>query len=174
MLEEVPEVASDDCASLPASFSGLYNHPAYGDYILCPPPHSDFTSSSACARADDLWYSVKNASVALSSTPPAFGVALDADVMSYIQLLPTQSSKMIFSMAAFEVTTTPSYSSAPVEKVVYPQFDAAGPNIEFSLGEDGKVEGFGMFEIFGAGNYAPPLKGKTVKERAEVWFDRID
>ena len=60
--------------------------------------------------------------------------------------------------------------------VVLPQWDRSA-ELEFVVvnGESGsKVEGFGLTQVWGAGEGVQAPSGGSVKERAEVWFDRLD
>jgi hypothetical protein len=76
-----------------------------------------------------------------------------------------------FTLSAFEITTTPE-DAGERKQIVVPQF---GPEttIEFATGKDGNIEGFGLRGIWGAGDGVNSPTGKTVRERAEVWFDRV-
>lgn len=46
--------------------------------------------------------------------------------------------------------------------------------VEFEVDEETGQVGFGVQGgVWGAGSRVPPKQGKTAKERAEVWFERV-
>ena len=49
----------------------------------------------------------------------------------------------------------------------------SGLQAEFEVGRGAVVQGFGLWGgLWGAGARAPPLKGGSAQEKAEVWFER--
>ena len=49
----------------------------------------------------------------------------------------------------------------------------SGLQAEFEVGRGAVVQGFGLWGgLWGAGARAPPLKGASAREKAEVWFER--
>ena len=100
---------------------------------------------------------------------PSLSVVLPAVLGNYVQLYPI--SDTAFTISAFEITTTPK-DAGERKQIVVPQFDS-GTTVEFATGKDGNIEGFGLRGIWGAGDGVESPTGKTVRERAEVWFDRV-
>lgn len=176
---------------------GTYSHPAYGQYEICPPPSPSVSSSAPlsesvrCADSDAHWSEVikGNASAFPSSseTKPVLGAALTAGGANFMTF--THLHDDIFTASFFDIyyapLSPPNNNNAGTPRVVVvPHFDRA-PNVEFStgLGRDGTgtgtgtgtVEGFAF--TGGAWGQGPGVrskpKGKTIKERAEVWFDRL-
>lgn len=149
---------------------GSYSHPAYGRYEICPPPSSSL--SIHCAESDSHWSEVikANASTFTSSVGPVLGAAITAGGANFMTL--THLKEDVFAASFFDIyISPPGASTAPV--VVVPQFDRA-PNVEFSVGSYAEVEGFAFTGgAWGQGAGVPSPKGRTVKERAEVWFERL-
>lgn len=131
--------------------------------------------SPGCAQSDAYWEEVQRANVSTTNEKPALGCVLQVAVANFMQLTPRSGNT--FSISAFEVTTTPSYLSNGTRNlqrtVVYPVFDFPGV-VEFLVDDEGSIEGFGMRSVWGAGPLAEQPAGKSVRERAEVWFDRLD
>lgn len=173
---------------------GTYSHPAYGQYEICPPPSSSASSSSPlsesvrCADSDAHWSEVIKANASTFPSPtetkPVLGAALTAGGANFMTLTHTLKND-IFTASFFDIYYTPLSGSSPNSDgapriVVVPHFDRA-PNVEFSVRRGGEGDGDGTVEGFaftggawgqGAGVRSAP-KGKTIRERAEVWFDRL-
>lgn len=109
------------------------------------------------------------------------GAAIGSAIVNFMQF--THHSGTTFNVSSFFVTTAPipisksigpsSETGAP-EVVVVPHFDVVG-TAEFVVGDDGQCEGFALNGVWGEGNYdIYPATGETVKERAEVWFERVE
>lgn len=145
-------------------------------YQLCLPPSTSGTLLSAkCAESDKYWHDVERANVSITSDVPVLAAALPAADFNFLQL--SQQSAKVFSVSGFEVTTTPKDLNqeddhADCRTVVYPVFDLT-TIVEFSFDDEGKIEGFGLQNAWGAAPLVEKPTGKTAKERAEVWFDRV-
>ena len=151
-------------------FSGTYVNPAYGRYDICPPPSHSSPSPPRCSQSEEYWELVRTSNTSESPVKPSLSMVLPAAGVNYAQL--HRVSDSVFIASAFEVTTTPRGDShSGHERVVIPQFDSE-PTMEFLIGDDGSIEGFGLRGIWGAGLGVQSPTGETVRERAEVWFDR--
>lgn len=62
------------------------------------------------------------------------------------------------------------------EPFIYPAAmeleDDLPPTLTFDVNEDGKVAGFGLQGIWGAGEGVRSPTGDSVRDRSEVWFER--
>ena len=162
---------ADFAPSFTSKFAGTYINLAYGRYDIClPPPHSQ-SSFARCSKSDKYWELVRRSNVSEESVEPSLGVVLPAVDANYAQLYPI--SNTAFSVTGFSITTTPSTSGGEQRPVVALAFGYE-TMVEFAIGKDGNIEGFGFKGIWGAGYGVKSPTGKTVKERAEVWFDRIN
>ncbi|KAF8312196.1 beta-lactamase/transpeptidase-like protein [Clavulina sp. PMI_390] len=174
-ISTIPSSSPEHWSTLIALYLGTYHHGAYGTYELCPPPSSHHAVLPRCAGSDDFWHKVVKSEVSTSSQPPVIGIVVAASLFNYINLIPTQSPTK-FKLEGFEVTTAPTPTS-PTNRyrsagdVVYPMFGLKA-ELEFSL-NGGEVEGFGITGVWGAHGLVEEISGETVKERAEVWFDRV-
>lgn len=146
------------------SFAGTYSHPTYGVYDFCEPP-SPSESSSRCHTSDAFWNEVQHANAAFGQ--PTLGAAITAAIANFVQL--EHFSGNIFNMTLFEINNAPTND----EVVVVPWFDEPRPTLEFALDEHGEINGFGLTHVWGEGEGVALPEGKTVKERAEIWFDRL-
>lgn len=166
-----------DWESFVESYAGTYSHPTYGVYELCLPPSAEATlASTGCARSDEYWGKVEHANVSLSDDTPALGVSLSAPLFNYMQLI--QRSASVFSAYGFEITTTPTDlrnkgTHNSKRTIVYPIYNPPA-TIELSRDSEGRIEGFGMRDIWGAGPSVEQPIGETVRQRAEVWFERLN
>lgn len=172
MRREQAAVTAQPAMPLPASrpfasFAGTYSHHAYGTYDICELPSASTAPSARCHISDVRWKEVQNANV--STGNPSLGVAISAAIGNFIQL--DHFSENIFNVTVFEITTAPKSDEIVV---VPPSFDEPKPTLEFSLDQRGQIDGFGLTRVWGEGSGVPLPKGDTVKERAEVWFDRLN
>lgn len=62
----------------------------------------------------------------------------------------------------------PNWGTSAVLEFVLEEGDEARADV------DGKRSGFGLTQVWGAGESVQSPSGKSVKERAEAWFDRLD
>ena len=161
---------TDFSPSSTSKFAGTYINPAYGRYDFCLPPSQSPSSLERCSKSDEYWELVRRSNVSDASVEPSLGVVLPAVIANYGQLY--RISNTAFNVTGFEITTTPSTGGSERRPVVTLAFGYESM-VEFDIGNDGNIEGFGFRGIWGAGYGIESPTGKTVRERAEVWFDRV-
>ena len=153
-----------------SKFAGTYINPAYGRYDFCLPPSHSPSSLARCSKSDKYWELVRRSNVSDASVEPSLGVVLPAVFANYAQLY--RISNTVFNVTGFEIMTTPSTDGSERRPVVVPAFGYES-TVEFAIGNDRTIEGFGFRGIWGAGYGVESPTGETVRERAEVWFDRV-
>lgn len=144
------------------SFVGTYQQLAYGNYTVCPEP--SISSSSVCVEADSHWKALLLTNTTIGT--PTFGIASSAPSANYFQLV--HVTENIFRTFAYEVTTNPLGDKV----VVLPDWESPS-TMEFVVNEDGSTDGLAWTGVWGEGAAVGPPVGKTARQRAEVWFDRL-
>jgi hypothetical protein len=147
----------------PALYDGVYRNPGYGDITLC----SSSSATKSCAQVLVDFSVFENTKAVIKGLPRLYA--------SWTRLWSTHA-RMVPSAqnASWEFTATSLYPrgfgrdgtafQTPVGMVVG----------EFGVERGGQVVGFGLFGLI---NKSPDMeeaeRGKSVKERADVWFDKV-
>lgn len=77
----------------------------------------------------------------------------------------------IFNIAlAYQI---PEQEANPSEPIPYPFVDPPSAEFVIDHGSKPQVSGLALFGVWGAGPGVLPPTGNTVRDKAEVWFDRI-
>lgn len=147
-----------------SSLAGSYHDPAYGTIELCVVSSSPDKESKACAALRKDAPTILPGAINASSSTPTLLAHVNKVFTSHLRLTH-------FDGAVWNVTELTSQAS----------LTELG---EFGVGEYGSGDavvaefdggGFGVTGGFwGAGEgVADPQAGKTVRERSEVWFERV-
>lgn len=143
-----------------SSIAGKYFNPGYGPLELCLVSEADPGASESCKAL------AQNISTILPGTVtpdvPTLFARLDSPWASHFRFIH-------FDRGVFNVTTFASYSgnsSAPFWPLEYDIGALASAVV------DDKLDGFGLSGIWNPGQGVRPPTGNTIRERAEVWFER--
>jgi hypothetical protein len=149
-------------------FAGVYFDPGYGNITLCP-----FADPSAACRTvlDDF--------MALRSkldTSQLYGYYNWPKMWaSYIVLTPrSNSASGSVSNMSFDVepTTIFPYGYGANTTAFEEDLNVLAARAEFFVNKEGAVEGFGLFGMAGE-VLRREKEGRTVEEKAEVWFTKV-
>ncbi|THU79478.1 beta-lactamase/transpeptidase-like protein [Dendrothele bispora CBS 962.96] len=166
----VPRPAEPTDPRVPlSSMTGVYNDPAYGSLELCLIPQSGDSNDTATPSCQTV----------LNELPEQLPGAIDTSVPTLVarwdKLWITHIKLEHFNKNLFNVTTlksTPILNSgnetANGTEARWAQVWSTA-SAEFAVHHN-KVTGFGMVGLWGAEAGVPSPSGKTVKQRAEVWF----
>lgn len=149
-------------------YAGTYTDPGYGSFSLCDPLNSH--NSTYCAEIISDFAIVDRHN--LNKTKPQL-LAKPQLFASWSRLWSSQirlvyaGSKHQFD-AQFTTLFTHGYGA---DRGPFETFNVGGSSVraEFVV-EEGKVVGLG---IMGTSSDLTQRRGKTVKDQAEVWFDKV-
>ncbi|KAF9461080.1 beta-lactamase/transpeptidase-like protein [Collybia nuda] len=169
LLQQIPLPERPANASLPnvklESLVGKYDNAGYGGFELCQVVPPNPTSSKACkvlaADALTILPGVVDPNV------PTFLSVWNSTAVLYVSFAHFDGN--IFSVRGLNSFTTGDLSQ-PYWATSTPG-SAQGTFAEFVV--EGKHIGLGVAGLWGAGNGIPEPQGKTVREKAEAWFDKI-
>jgi hypothetical protein len=141
--------------------TGIYTNPGYGTFELC----SSQSSSAQCNQTLADFDAIPNATRDASSSLYTSWTRLWA---SHFRLTRQNDTTFILS----PLVLFPNGYGSDTSPWAYEDEDDSGARLEFVLGKDGNVEGFGLFGLVGEVTERERL-GNTIEERAEVWFKRV-
>lgn len=149
------------------SLAGTYTDAGYGTVILCSAAHPSNDCKSVLGNYSTLGPLDKNSVYGYFSPEKFWAKTISLTPMTPSNLSSVEAAAQTFS---FEATSIfPTGYGANKTAFEYPYTRRKDVRAEFTRGGDGKVKGFGLFGIAG-----PVLErevdGKTVEEKAEVWF----
>lgn len=146
-------------------YAGVYTNPGYGTIVLCPTNTTALVASKAAANCSaPLAQAEIVASKNLPHESPDLVALVQGPIFNHLQL--THVSGHTFKSSHFEVTNEPISQSSVVLPAYGLDFDS-----EFVLDEDSNVCGIAWTgNIWLAGPDVEPVKGKTAKDRAEVFW----
>ncbi|KAJ7185375.1 beta-lactamase/transpeptidase-like protein [Mycena filopes] len=149
--------------------AGIYRHPAYGTLELCHMPESAITppSSESCRRLlDEIPTTLPDV---LDPQIPTFVARWRGTDVTHLSLAHFEHN--LFNASAFY--SVPQHNSSAGYNWVTALTDP-GLVTEFSFSNEDDSIGVGFRGIWGAGAGVPSPSGATVKDRAEVWFEKIN
>ncbi|KAJ7096105.1 beta-lactamase/transpeptidase-like protein [Mycena epipterygia] len=147
----IPRDKNADPPSVPyTALAGSYTHPAYGTLELCL-FSADAAVNGSCTEIASQLPGVIDPGV------PTLVAKWDTLATNYIQLSHYSGNK-------FNVTPLQSYVR------MSPPWVWKMPRMEAEFEMDGGDVGFAISGIWGEGAGVAPPEGRTVQERAEVWF----
>jgi hypothetical protein len=165
-----------------APFVGTYSDRGYGNFTFCQPPtdlSSIHSTDPECKEVFQAYSSVEN--VVAMSKKRLYGYRNPTSLLGFKYLTITipprahQSDHFAQSerVVTFDLRSTQVYTQGyGADQRPFEYGAEYGPRAEFSL-VDGKPRGLGLFG-FGEIPLPPEKFGKTVQERAEVWFKKAD
>jgi len=175
--ESIPRPADPTPPSVSfSSLQGRYHNPAYGILDLCgvlPSIGSSDSSSSCKDFIEELSFRLPGA---MNVSAPTFFARMDKVWTTHIRFQHFNAN--VFNASGLlSLPIIDSGSIEPQAQQYWVHDASAGDNfaIEFALDpDDNKVAGFGFTGGFwGAGPGVGGPVGETVRERAEVWYERI-
>ncbi|KAF9463773.1 beta-lactamase/transpeptidase-like protein [Collybia nuda] len=144
------------------SLAGKYNNAGYGPIELCLMFPSDPKASKTCK---DL----------TTRAPTIFPGLLDPKVPTFLSEWNTTSVPYIgfthFDGNIFDIRSLDSFPTGDPAQPFWAERSPQGTFAELSV--EGKQIGFGITGVWGAGDGVPEPQGKTVRDKAEAWFDKV-
>ncbi|KAF9463772.1 beta-lactamase/transpeptidase-like protein [Collybia nuda] len=157
-------------ASLPQvkleTLTGKYNNDGYGSFELCMMFPSNPNASKACK---DL----------TTRAPTIFPGLFNSNVPTFISDWSTASVRYVsfthVDENVFELHGVSSYPTGDPAQPYWVESISGSPGGSFAeiVVEGTRALGFGTTGLWGAGNGVSDPQGKTVRERAEAWFDKV-
>jgi hypothetical protein len=161
-LQRPLSLATDHRTSI-EPLAGAYHSPGYGTFSLCTHASRSAYCASVLADFDAL------DEVADTACSSCLYAAWDKIWSSHLRFTPHPQN----CTTMFEMTATQLFPHGyGINKEPFELKAAQGVRAEFVV-HSGNVQGFGLFLLGGEVTERERL-GKTVEERAEVWFDRLD
>lgn len=154
------------------ALAGTYADPGYGGFTLCAPSTTSGHCTGVLAAFDAVDAAKpKNA----TNTNDTLYAAWPRVWSNYVRLVRADDKANTF---AFVPTTLfpQGYGrdATPFETPTEDPGAPAPPRVEFVVTANGQVQGFGVFGLVGDPEVTERERlGVTVKERAEVWFERV-
>jgi hypothetical protein len=149
-------------------FAGVYSDPGYGNITLCPFVHP----SATCRTVLDEFTIVQGE----LDTTQLYGYYNWPKMWAkYIILTPQSEPKSgAASSLTFYADTTTIFPHGYGANTTVFQEDSndEGVRAEFVVNEEGTVRGFGMFGMAGE-VLRREKEGRTIEEKAEVWFTKV-
>ncbi|KAF8067004.1 beta-lactamase/transpeptidase-like protein [Lyophyllum atratum] len=145
-------------ATLPSGIAGTYNNGGYGSFELCPvSPPLPASASQKCKTLAAIAPRILPGAV----TPgvPTFLAEWNSPWGSHVRF-------SHFTGNTFNLSMLSSFPTGNASEPFWTS-DGTGAMAQFATG------GVGLMGIWGAGDGVSEPEGKTVRERAEVWFDRM-
>jgi hypothetical protein len=148
-------------------FTGTYNDPGYGSITLCSPSRPSKECSSVFADFTTLDERPVNG----SSNGQILGYfPVEKLWAKYVRLTPHVPGIGNATFGFHATTIFPKGYGANTTAFEYEFTSGDDVRAEFVLSDDGKkVKGFGLFNLAGQ-EFDREKEGKTVQDKAEVWF----
>jgi hypothetical protein len=163
-----------------SSVAGKYYDPGYGEFELCLVSPNDSDPSAHCKGL------AANISTVLPGTIPSgiptFFAEWNSDFFTHLRF--THFDGSLFNISVF-ASYVSAFSNLPCLNYflallfAQPTSNASTPfwASDFGITDafavvDDQLSGMGFFGVWGAGNGVPGRQGSTIRERAEVWFDK--
>ncbi|KAJ7450791.1 beta-lactamase/transpeptidase-like protein [Mycena latifolia] len=159
-------------ATLPSSpfetLAGTYRDAGYGSIDLCYiSPESEGTSSASESCRQLLEEIPTILPDALDPKIPTFLVRWDAFGITHVAFTHFESN-------VFNVTGLGSFPTRNATDKPYWVTTESDPSLVAEFAYDAGVLGVSLRGLWGAGSGVQSPSGETVKERAEVWFEKVD
>jgi hypothetical protein len=149
-------------------FAGVYYDPGYGNITLCPFVHP----SAACRTVLDEFTALQGE----LDTSQLYGYYNWPKIWAKYIILTPQSGSVSGSASTitFDADTTTIFPRGyGVNTTVFQEgSNDEGVRAEFVMDKEGTVRGFGMFGLAGE-VLRREKEGRTVEEKAEVWFTKV-
>jgi len=140
-------------------FSGTYTNPGYGTFTFCGP-----SSSSLYCQQVITDFAVVDAAQSNASSSPQLLAAWPRALASHTRAVHQSGNKFL---VYFTALFPEGYGRDSTPFLM----EMLGATAEFVV-EDGKVIGFGLFDMVGQVTQRERTH-TTAKDRAEVWFDQM-
>jgi hypothetical protein len=149
-------------------FAGVYHNPGYGNITLCP----FVDPSAACRTVLDEFTALQGE----LDTTQLYGYYGWPKMWAKYIVLTAQSKSASGSASTltFDVDTTTIFPHGyGANTTTFEEgLNALAARAEFVVNKEGAVEGFGLFGMAGE-VLRREREGRTVEEKAEVWFTKV-
>jgi hypothetical protein len=149
------------------SLAGTYTDAGYGTVVLCSAAHPSTDCKSVLGNYSTLGSLDKNSVYGYFSPEKFWAKTISLTPTTPSNLSSVEATAQTFSFKATKIF--PTGYGANTTALQYSYTRNMDIHAEFTRGEDGKVKGFGLFGIAGP-VLEREISGKTVEEKAEVWF----